>query len=41
MNESLNGIPVIKSRNQPNHDVYNNYIEQKLNLIQQNFPADK
>jgi hypothetical protein len=41
MNESLNGIPVIKSRNQPNHNVYNNYIEQKLNLIQQNFPADK
>ncbi|WP_075348957.1 AHH domain-containing protein [Algoriphagus marinus] len=41
MNESLNGIPVIKSRNQPNHNVYNNYIEQKLNFIQKNSPADK
>lgn len=41
MNESLNGIPVIKEINSPNHNIYNNYIEQKLNLIQKDFPENK
>lgn len=40
-NESLNGIPVIKSRNQPNHDIYNKLIERKLNMIQNNFPQNQ
>ncbi len=30
MNEALNGIPVASWRNQPNHNIYNNLIESKL-----------
>jgi hypothetical protein len=41
MNELLNGIPVKKEINSPNHNIYNNYIEQKINLIQKNFPENK
>ncbi|WP_297338073.1 AHH domain-containing protein [Algoriphagus sp.] len=41
MNESLNGIPVTKARNQPNHDVYNDLIESKLDFIERRFPEDQ
>lgn len=41
MNESLNGVVVKKEINQPNHNFYNNFIEQKLNLIKKNFPENK
>lgn len=33
MNEALNGIAVASWRNQPNHNVYNNLIENKLNAF--------
>lgn len=41
LNEALNGIPVIKSRNQPNHSLYNNRIEEKLNDIKRRFPENQ
>ncbi|NJM79938.1 MAG: hypothetical protein HC854_10530 [Flavobacterium sp.] len=38
MNEALNGIAVATWRNQPNHNIYNNLINNKLNLFNTNNP---
>jgi hypothetical protein len=38
MNEALNGIAVAAWRNQPNHNAYNNLIDSKLNLFNQQYP---
>lgn len=40
MNEVLNGIPVDSWRNQPNHDIYNNLILSRLEMIKNDFPNE-
>ncbi|SFI34729.1 AHH domain-containing protein [Halpernia frigidisoli] len=41
LNEALNGIAVTSWRNQPNHNIYNSRILNKLNALPSNLTADQ